>query len=135
MIVEDHVDDCGNDLSPLGPDVEIYLTDYLIEIDHEEDDRFDEEVTEWCHNINSWSMLGSDWTHTLQTPTGHAHRVSNSHHAIQILLTVEIGVDVVECCGGAARVSRLCVRRRLSTGEDFDPIAQLDLNDPQTQKA
>ena len=40
-------------------------------------------------------------------------------------------IDVCEICGGEAGVSKICIRRRLKTGENFDIVAGFDL----TQKA
>ena len=41
--------------------------------------------------------------------------------------------DLVELCGGAARVSVICARRKLKTGENFDIIAGYDLNQQHDQ--
>ena len=36
-------------------------------------------------------------------------------------------VDVCEICGGAAGVSKICLRRRMKTGKNFDIVAGFDL--------
>ena len=39
-----------------------------------------------------------------------------------------------ELCGGEARVTTLAVRRRLTSGGNFDIITQCDLNEPSCQQ-
>ena len=39
----------------------------------------------------------------------------------------------MELCGGAARVSQVCIRRKLHTGGNWDIITDCDLNDPKVQ--
>ena len=43
--------------------------------------------------------------------------------------------DLAEFCGGAARVTIICSRRQLQTGENFDLLTGFDLNKPNDQKA
>ena len=50
-----------------------------------------------------------------------------------ILFKMELGIDVVELCGGAARTSAIAVRRRLAVGGNFDLVTQCDLNHPTQQ--
>ena len=60
---------------------------------------------------------------------------ANFFSALQVLHTVGAGVDVIELCGGAARVSLIAVRRNLRAGGNFDLVTQCDLNDPECQRA
>ena len=42
--------------------------------------------------------------------------------------------DIVEICGGSARTSTMCVRKRLKVGKNFDLVTKSDLNDPYEQQ-
>lgn len=42
---------------------------------------------------------------------------------------------IAELCGGAARVSTICARRKLTTGENFDLLTGYDLNVNHDQQA
>ena len=44
------------------------------------------------------------------------------------------GDDVVEICGGEARVTTICIRRRLKSDGNFDLVTQCDINTPKGQK-
>ena len=48
--VEEHYDDCGNDLSGLGPNAEIFLEEYAIEEDN--DAEFEDDAHLLGHNLN-----------------------------------------------------------------------------------
>ena len=45
------------------------------------------------------------------------------------------GHDVVEFCGGQARVSHWRVRRHLASGGNWDLVTSCNLNDPEVQRA
>ena len=46
---------------------------------------------------------------------------------MEVLLSRGVGDDIVEICGGEARVSQVCVRRSLSIGGNFDILTECDL--------
>ena len=50
-----------------------------------------------------------------------------------MLHAVGSGIDAAELCGGAARATKLAVRRKLRTGQNFDLITNVDLNNPRDQ--
>ena len=57
----------------------------------------------------------------------------NTNQMLHIFHSMDSGIDVVELCGGAGRVSRIAIRRHLKTGENFDLVTHCDLNDKRTQ--
>ena len=66
-----------------------------------------------------------------------AHFLSSPHELVSILLSGRAdlyGDDIVELCGGAARVTRVCVRRCFRSGGNFDLVTKCDLNDPRQQQ-
>ena len=131
--VEDHSDDCGTDISGLGPDALNQYEEYHIELVEQESEP--DSADELAFNLNIIGMRGTEWDNTLPFDgEAMAHRVGYAYQLVQVLFGMGKGVDVVELCGGAGRVSKICVRRRLNTGENFDIVVGCDLNDPQTQK-
>eukprot|EP00969_Alexandrium_andersonii_P055514 2446329-Alexandrium_andersonii.AAC.1 len=56
-------------------------------------------------------------------------------HMVNFLADSEPGTDVAEICGGRARVTRVCVRRRLRGGKNFDVECGVDLLEPAQQRA
>ena len=132
--VENHCDDCGTDLSGLGPDAAKPFDSYTIEHCGESDDEPDEAV-HMMFNLELFTLHGSEWNSSLHYDGNmHAHRVGNVCHMIQVLLTMGTGIDVAELCGGEARVSQICIRRRLKSGENFDIVSGCDLNEPSVQR-
>ena len=133
--VEEHFDDCGTDLSGLGPDVEVYAVDIFLD-----EDSGSEPELDLCHvqGLAVWGLRGSEgqgpdcWA---TQPS--AHFLSGPHELVCILLSGRAdlyGDDIVELCGGAARVSSVCVRRCLRSGGNYDLVTQCDLNDPAQQR-
>ena len=53
---------------------------------------------------------------------------------VTVLATIETSVDVMELCGGEARVFIICVRRSFQSGGNYDLITGFNLNDPVQQK-
>ena len=50
-----------------------------------------------------------------------------------VLTALGAGIDVMEICGGAARVSQIAVRRRLVAGRNVDVVTGTDLTEPREQ--
>jgi len=130
--IEDHHDDCGNDLTGLGPDISLLASDISIEYDDYNDDY------DGCYlvqNLALWWLHGSYWEADLGPQHCATIICSNFHITLQYLASKGIGIDIIELCGGAARTSTVCIRRNLQAGPNFDIICQCDLNDVDQQLA
>ena len=131
-IIEDHVDDCGNDLGGLGDLIKTLHTDYIIEEDSDDED---DDAQQTCTNFSTWAFLGSDWAYTIEiSPVHTVQYVKDTAQAIHILGKCGRGIDIVELCGGAGRVSRVGIRRRLKVGKNFDLVFHCDLNKTSEQR-
>ena len=58
---------------------------------------------------------------------------SSLEEFVYIALQHNIRDDLVEFCGGEARVSAMCARRRLKSGGNFDILCRIDLNNSRDQ--
>ena len=107
-------DDCGNDLSGLGPDAVLYSCDVQLEaIDSsDEDDMF------------------------ITIPLTIRESTTNVYSAVAHLCYGNNNrVDLLELCGGEGRISTIAFRRGLLSGGNLDLTTGCDLGDPNTQKA
>ena len=126
--VENHFDDCGDDISSI---VYRALTLYhAIAINHDElGERSDEDD----YSYLSYMAWGSNMLHSV-TISPKILQASNMEEAICLLQTIGPGIDIAELCGGAARATTLAVCRSLRTGPNFDLIAGVDLNNRKDQE-
>ena len=125
-VVENHHDDCGTDLSGLGPEDTQVLLSHECEYDSDEEN---------LKGINMYWCKGSDWEDDFVTPFAPGiQEACDVYHMMDILSDMDEGtLDLVEICGGMARTSTLAVRRRLRTGTNFDLVTNWDLNDTRQQ--
>ena len=107
VYVEPGDDDCGEDLSGLGKDIQMFMLDVYCE-DLEESDQDDSFV-----------------------PIPHGQ----DHLEITYLTQHKTTVDILELCGGTGRISETAFRRGLTSGGNLDLTTGCDLGDPQTQRA
>ena len=120
--MEDHYDDLGEDLSGLGKENQIFLTDLIFE-----DTEYEpvDEADNFIAGIITQFPLGNPYydnnTETIRT--------NDLKLSFQLLLQSGIGLDLCEICGGQARTSTVAIRRRLAVGKKFDLVTQRDLND------
>ncbi len=127
--VEEHYDDCGDDITSIGG----FLTDDLNNVPDSEDESTDSEDA-WYHEeddfgvgLSSISLFGAV---EILPSFRHVQVVQTSTfvEAELTLLACPIGIDVAELCGGEARASRVGIRRSLKTGKNFDIVTECDLN-------
>ena len=156
--VEEHYDDCGTCLAGLGADVVVLAADYMIEVVSESSDEennmlsqpfmdnlatclFQNTGIDQCTAANedrypvssaTAMTVHADTTETVQHAS-HVQRASDIFSLTQALYDMPPGIDMIELCGGKGRTSRVCVRRGLSTGGNFDIVTGVDLNDPKQQ--
>ena len=128
--IEEVYDDCGSDLTGLGPDVCVLTstTEHLQYLDEPDDD--DEPYLHYP----IYMFSGPDGPHFDITDKHNTSHTDNRNDLFQILASWPPGVDVIELCGGAGRVSKCCIRRFMSVGPNYDLVTDCDLNDPHVQQ-
>ena len=113
-VIELGRDDCGDDISGLGKDIVLLTHDVIREdIDSSDDD--------FTFITIPLSIRDS---HT-NVYSAVAHLCYGKHNA----------VDLLELCGGAARISKVAFKRELVSGGNLDLVTECDLGDPRVQKA
>ena len=80
-----------------------------------------------------FSLWGSQFQSSTLPPF-LLHRSDDLEQGLAVLLAVGEGLDMCELCGGEARSSKVAIRRRLSTGRNFDLVTGCDLNKPHEQR-
>jgi len=116
----------------------IYLTADMICEDSDSDDSIDADPhmdfgVQWFLGTEAAELPG-EFTSRFPAST---QRASDPEQLFTVLQTCEpeqSNLDIVEICGGAARVSHIAIRRRLKTGKNFDIICGFDVNDIEIQK-
>ena len=137
--VEDHNDDCGEDLSsistedPSGESTSMFSGEWVLDTDSsdEEDDLVDPIAT---------GVL----TTMLYGPTADLHHyvdnlkvfvASNIQEFSLVSSQRPSTIDIAEICGGQSRTSKLAVRKRLKVGSNFDLVTHTDLADPRDARS
>ena len=138
-VVEDHYDDCGDDLSAITATDEQLFTCFLCspDADCESDKSYDSEdedvfQTMFDSTFMSWSLPGSEesaerdvlLTRPLST------KFSNCHDMLTYLNSSPGHHDICELFGGKGLTTQIAIRRKLKTGPNFDVSCDIDLLDP-----
>ena len=118
-VVEDHHDDCGEDISSLGPLDSLFCQSSS---DEEEEDPIVENLTLFC----LWGSV----TETIDCDRLQCMHFSDWEQSLAALASRGEGIDIAEICGGQALTSRVAIRRRLKTGLNFDLVTDCDLTRP-----
>ena len=130
FVIEDHFDDCGTDLSGLGPDIVFFAADIFVELpacDSGLSDTF-------ANSLAVWWLRGSEWqSEGVERHPPHTRLTHSIHEMMVMLAATPAGDDVVELRGGASRNAVICFHRHLPSGDCFDAVAHCDLNDPAEQ--
>ncbi len=130
-IVEDHHDDCGTDISGLGPkDPSDFLLCEPATLEEDSDEELDHTLTSvvsqyWFKNADS-ENYPADFL--------KAQCLTDIDRLLTYLGTIPEGIDVCELCGGEGRVTTIAIKRHCHTGENFDLVTGWDLNDPHQQQ-
>lgn len=132
-IVQDHHDDCGEDLTSLG----FRLEDFYISPEQSSTDQW---IDASIGDILPIDTITDNIEHAmLFGPCPQLHCYLNN---LQIFVATDMtelfkvaqtkgqGVDIAEVCGGEGRASQISVRRRLTAGPNFDLVTQCDITDP-----
>ena len=106
-------DDCGDDISGLGPDITLLGYDTYIEpIDSSDDE-----------DMFYFIPMPQDNTTNVFTAIAHLCYGRDRY------------VDILELCGGKGKISNVAFRRGLSSGGNLDLVTGCDLGLPEVQKA
>eukprot|EP00438_Fugacium_kawagutii_P035880 Skav204682 [mRNA] locus=scaffold1284:96116:106049:- [translate_table: standard] len=116
--VEDHHDDCGTDHSALAP---------FIDLETETTQTLRQELY-----LSRAIDVMMDFECVAQSV--HSYLAANMQVALNVLAPLSSKVDIVEICGGSARTSRICIRKHLKVGHNFDLVTNVDLNNPIDQQ-
>ena len=126
--VEDHHDDCGEDLGSIVADLDAFVddtwSDYLLS--NIGDDVLEDNDDPMCDNISLF-MLWGEVPYKLEANLLVVYP-SNTEELLSFLTAKGDGIDIAEVCGGEARATQLGVRRRLRTGKNFDLVTDFDLS-------
>ena len=136
-VIEEHYDDCGSDLSGLGPDVLAFMADYLVELESSDSEsEFDTESSNLISNLHVWWLKGSEAASMPGIgPQASTTRICSTFLELQsTLAAMEAGDDIVELCGGVSRITKVCVRRHLKSGGNYDLVTGCDLNTREGQR-
>ena len=131
--VEDHHDDCGEDLTSINPDLDADLP-HLVETssDSSDDDieyfhfygPYTGEILYCLRQEDSFLQLSytyfDDINHALAAFDASQHRTSRKKHRWG-------DADIAEICGGEARTTHLGLRRHMRCGPNFDIVTGFDL--------
>ena len=140
-IIEDHYDDCGDNLSSISTDL------YAESLNEWSSDPSDGDLSDLGSEASAsdlegeddgaglslFAFYGCDHAPHLTMPL-QCFEASTLEDAFAVLKRTGKGLDICELCGGAARTSRLAVRRKLKAGRNFDLVTDCDLNEPRQQK-
>ena len=136
--VEDHHDDCGEDLRGLGEAA--LWSECQDDIQDSEQDEVDnvhldaDVVYAATTPSNLCPHFGSECPSGLPPQPAHVHIVANMYEMNLVGLSITPGVDIVELCGGEGRCTTIARRRRLNSGGNFDIVTGTDLTDPIVQQ-
>ena len=125
--VEDHNDDCGEDISSLTTDAEDFM---LVESDSDDSSEWN---SDWfdplCDNLELSFLWGGELP--VQPCYENLRLISfvDWDHTNAFLTEKGSGLDLAEICGGEARTTQVGIRRRLIAGRNFDLVTNFDLCD------
>ena len=136
--VEEHYDDCGDDLTSITDNEMPLLVDsdsstIAFNNSSDEADESSSSEDDFIDQLELFSLFGNrDNPDDFPLPSTVV-RPDSIDHAVSLLASAGEGLDMCEFCGGEQRTTRMAVRRRLSTGKNFDLVCNIDLNDPKEQ--
>ena len=122
-IVEDHHDDCGNSIDSIVTNLDTFHM-----WDDEESASDSDDENDILDNIQLHLFRGGDslWEGDIASRI-HTVSLSSTQELLAVLTRVKGKIDIAEVCGGEARTSQVAVRRRLTSGRNFDLVSGCDL--------
>ena len=127
--VEQHFDDCGEDLTPLQSHATMFDG---VSDESSEDETAEAELSHLLSSFVTHGFYGSECDAIPATHSGTILAV-DWEEAFAILTNKPYGVEIVELCGGMGTTSYMCIRRHMSAGHNFELLTGCDLTDPAVQ--
>ena len=128
--IEAHYDDCGDDLTgiamPDDPIEKLVSKGYLTIVPGDCDSAQSNSSTDFDVTFDSFYLRGSDAMQDSLNPPGTCY-FSTIDWAIALFQKVG-RIDVAEIFGGEGGVIRICFKKGLSCGRNFDLSTNVDLN-------
>jgi hypothetical protein len=123
--VEEHYDDCGEDLAGIGGQHNYYqeADSSESEYEYEQDAYLDFDTI-----FNGMSLFFLSVPTMSPADTVREFRAQGMGQFLAACDTKQRYYDIAELCGGEGRASVLAVRVKLKTGENFDIVTGTDLN-------
>ncbi|MAD34454.1 MAG: hypothetical protein CMJ88_11970, partial [Planctomycetes bacterium] len=139
--VEDHHDDCGEDLSAIGglsEETAVMWNDRCSYEDNWSDASTDADEFEdylfMDYNDKSLNTLMLFFVQCNPSISVRAFHAQNTRQLLLVAKTKSSYYDLAEMCGGEGRTSVLSIRMNLKSGENFDIVTGTDLNVPIEQR-
>ena len=133
--IEQHFDDCGDDVTPLESAIEppAHVAEFELEGYSSEED--DHELDVFLSRFTQWISCSSEYEEPPDLPHGTliACDVTEMFYILNSKSHEKYGVEIVELCGGRGHTSYLCIRRQMSAGHNFELVTGCDLTDSSTQ--
>ena len=133
--IEQHFDDCGDDVTPLESAIEppAHVAEFELEGYSSEED--DHELDVFLSRFTQWMSCSSEYEEPPDLPHGTliACDVTEMFYILNSKSHEKYGVEIVELCGGRGHTSYLCIRRQMSAGHNFELVTGCDLTDSSTQ--
>ena len=120
--IEEHFDDCGDDISAIHLD-DVELSTFVKCFETADEPSSDEEFASSFYNTYLW---GSDFTS--KTPPLVNFVIA---YATVCSWPKAFNTDYCEVFGGIGGVTKIAIRRNLKGGQNYDIVAGCDLSDPQ----
>lgn len=130
--LEDHYDDCGDDLSMISTvdHVTLYENESDCSSTYSYEDLFTSDFYQW----HMQGTVPSEDIDEISLFESSIQNFSSMTHALAVLSTTQ-GDDIAEVFGGAAGVTRVSIRRKLQSGPNFDLTVGCDLTKSSEQAA
>ena len=135
--VEQHFDDCGEDLSSLSALALEEPAAFTSDSDEESLARAASLVQPQMNAFETWSQCGCSYGDPAECSdqTMIAVDIEEMQRILSEPTFAGNGVDVVELLGGEDSKSQVCVRRQLSSGRSFELLTDACFIDPAVQHA
>ena len=131
--VEQHFDDCGDDLSSLTPPRRSYLTEFTSESEDEDAGSGRHVLAPQLSMFVLWAMRGPQ-TRDLRPSAILAADLEEMFTILALPSNQAVGWEIVELCNGDGNASFLNISRRISDGRSLELTTQADLTAQTAQR-
>eukprot|EP00435_Cladocopium_sp_Y103_P057491 s245_g19.t2 len=131
--VEQHFDDCGEDMTPLEEKAHMSIFNEDFSDDSSEGDST-EDISKLLSSFVTHGFYGSECDLIAETYPSLTVAV-DWQEACAVLTARPYGVEIVELCGGEGLTTQMCVRRKLAGGHNFEILTGTDLTNEEVQRS